>query len=104
MSGGKGSWECCTPDGKCQQGPGCPAGTVFGQPTVWARPECVDRLRRVQLAAQPKPEAERGVLAAVLWGVVKGAVLFFVVVGMVFTGMVVVEASAPVVKTVKVVV
>ncbi len=20
------SWDCCTPDGQCQQGPGCPAG------------------------------------------------------------------------------
>ncbi len=101
---GAGNWGCCTPDGRCQQGPGCPAGTVFGQPPAQARPECVDRLRRVQLAAQPKPEAERGVLTAVLWGVVKGGLLAFAVVGMVFTGMVVVEASAPVAKTVRVVV
>jgi hypothetical protein len=58
----------------------------------------------VQLAAQPKPEAERGVLAAVLWAVLKGAVWAFAAAGVVFTGMVVVEASAPVAKTVRVVV
>jgi hypothetical protein len=59
-------------------------------------------LRRVQLAAQPKPEAKRGVLAHVLWAVVKGVLVAFAVVGMVFIGMVVVEASAPVAKTVRV--
>jgi len=114
------SWDCCSPRGECRMGPGCPAGVLLDQPAKPAscpagmctgNPGCADvacpghpGLRRVQLLNLGKPEAERGVLSAVLWGVVKGAVVAFAVVGVAFTVAVLIEVVAPVAKTVGVVV
>lgn len=70
------TWNCCTPTGECQQGPGCPAGrkdTCPGQPGAQAarvarvgkQHSRQDALRNVMLDAGQAPKTP-GVLQSML--------------------------------------
>lgn len=79
------TWNCCTPTGECQRGPGCPAGVLCtqspgctdtacpGHPGVAARsmPPRVD-LSKVRLIGQPAgASAKRNTLRTLLGMVAK---------------------------------
>jgi hypothetical protein len=97
------SWDCCNLRGECQQGPGCPARALFDKPAKPADGVHTVDLRRVQLLGKPKPEAQRGILAAVLVAALKGAVAAFALVGLIFTATLVIDVAVPAAKAVKVV-
>ena len=97
------SWSCCNARGECQQGPGCPARVLFDDTAKPAGAVHAVDLRRVQLAASPRTEAQRGILAAVLVAAFKGAVAAFALVGLVFTATLVIDVAVPAAKAVKVV-
>jgi len=92
------SWGCCTPDGRCQRAHGCPAGGA-----CHSQPGCADTrcpghpgpakpqpgahrvdLRRVQLCAAPKRQADCSVIEQVVSGFAKGLLILEAILGLIF--------------------
>ena len=94
------TWGCCTPDGRCQRGHGCPAGGA-----CHGHPGCADtncpghpgrgharnggasiNLSRVQLVAGPQRRAHRSIWADLLVAFAKGTTAALALIGLLCLG------------------